>query len=149
MPDRQLSLFPGRRRRRELRHPVHRPAPAEPVRDGTDGRAEGTWLASGGRRHLMTHALPVVVAALYRFASFDDHAALRAPLEAVCREAGIKGTLLLAPEGLNGTIAGTREGVDRVLAHIRALSGCAARSEERRVGKECVSTCRSRWSPYQ
>src|SRR3546814_16709085 len=26
--------------------------------------------------------------------------------------------------------------------------GCAARSEERRVGKECVSTCRSRWSPY-
>src|SRR3546814_1108178 len=25
---------------------------------------------------------------------------------------------------------------------------CAARSEERRVGKECVSTCRSRWSPY-
>src|SRR3546814_13914627 len=41
-------------------------------------------------------------------------------------EAGIKGTLLLAPEGINGTIAGTREGVDRVLAHIRALSGCAA-----------------------
>src|SRR3546814_12912619 len=26
--------------------------------------------------------------------------------------------------------------------------GCLARSEERRVGKECVSTCRSRWSPY-
>src|SRR3546814_3887528 len=26
--------------------------------------------------------------------------------------------------------------------------GCASRSEERRVGKECVSTCRSRWSPY-
>src|SRR3546814_10736989 len=25
---------------------------------------------------------------------------------------------------------------------------CCARSEERRVGKECVSTCRSRWSPY-
>src|SRR3546814_4724360 len=28
------------------------------------------------------------------------------------------------------------------------LSCCAFRSEERRVGKECVSTCRSRWSPY-
>src|SRR3546814_16690397 len=26
--------------------------------------------------------------------------------------------------------------------------GLAGRSEERRVGKECVSTCRSRWSPY-
>src|SRR3546814_1781253 len=28
------------------------------------------------------------------------------------------------------------------------LTRCIARSEERRVGKECVSTCRSRWSPY-
>src|SRR3546814_8284242 len=28
------------------------------------------------------------------------------------------------------------------------LERCAVRSEERRVGKECVSTCRSRWSPY-
>src|SRR3546814_1012994 len=28
------------------------------------------------------------------------------------------------------------------------LAACAGRSEERRVGKECVSTCRSRWSPY-
>src|SRR3546814_7029234 len=29
-----------------------------------------------------------------------------------------------------------------------AAQGAAERSEERRVGKECVSTCRSRWSPY-
>ena len=29
-----------------------------------------------------------------------------------------------------------------------ATSKIYARSEERRVGKECVSTCRSRWSPY-
>src|SRR3546814_3638406 len=29
------------------------------------------------------------------------------------------------------------------------LARCGGRSEERRVGKECVSTCRSRWSPYQ
>src|SRR3546814_10143240 len=29
-----------------------------------------------------------------------------------------------------------------------ASLGCPNRSEERRVGKECVSTCRSRWSPY-
>ena len=28
------------------------------------------------------------------------------------------------------------------------VSGLSMRSEERRVGKECVSTCRSRWSPY-
>src|SRR3546814_1585625 len=31
---------------------------------------------------------------------------------------------------------------------INFLDGCALRSEERRVGNECVSTCRSRWSPY-
>src|SRR3546814_12939177 len=36
-----------------------------------------------------------------------------------------------------------------VSTFIAALPGHAApRSEERRVGKECVSTCRSRWSPY-
>src|SRR3546814_6966611 len=32
--------------------------------------------------------------------------------------------------------------------HARRAQGHPARSEERRVGKECVSTCRSRWSPY-
>src|SRR3546814_10754731 len=32
--------------------------------------------------------------------------------------------------------------------HCRRVGGCRQRSEERRVGKECVSTCRSRWSPY-
>ena len=37
----------------------------------------------------------------------------------------MKGSLLLAREGINGTIAGTREGIDAVLAHIRALPGCA------------------------
>src|SRR3546814_16921388 len=33
-------------------------------------------------------------------------------------------------------------------AHQAAVTGMLARSEERRVGQECVSTCRSRWSPY-
>ena len=69
--------------------------------------------------------LPVCVAALYRFSSFDNCAGLRGGLEAVCAAQGIKGTLLLAPEGVNGTIAGTAEGIEAVLAHIRALPGCA------------------------
>src|SRR3546814_11000058 len=34
------------------------------------------------------------------------------------------------------------------MAEIAAVAGAQRRSEERRVGKECVSTCRSRWSPY-
>src|SRR3546814_19742838 len=37
--------------------------------------------------------------------------------------------------------------LSRINVHSAAM-GWAARSEERRVGKECVSTCRSRWSPY-
>ncbi len=67
----------------------------------------------------------VRVAALYRFARFDDCASLRAPLEQVCRDNGVRGTLLLAAEGINGTIAGPAAGIDRVLGHIRALPDCA------------------------
>ena len=66
-----------------------------------------------------------IVAALYRFTPFPDPAALRGPLLAACKAAGVKGTLLLAPEGINGTIAGPRAGIDAVLAHVRALPGCA------------------------
>ena len=65
------------------------------------------------------------VAALYRFAPFDDPAALRQPLIDLCAAQGVKGTLLLAREGVNGTIAGSADGVAAVIAHIRALPGCA------------------------
>ncbi|SPH24108.1 hypothetical protein DEA8626_03157 [Defluviimonas aquaemixtae] len=67
----------------------------------------------------------ITVAALYRFTPFPDPAVLRGPLLSVCEDAGVKGTLLLAREGVNGTIAGPRAGIDAVLAHIRALPGCA------------------------
>lgn len=73
----------------------------------------------------MTGAAPLCVAALYRFTAFADCAALRAPLLAACESAGVRGTLLLAPEGLNGTIAGPAEGIATVLDHIRSLPGCA------------------------
>jgi UPF0176 protein len=65
----------------------------------------------------------VRVAALYRFAPVADPAAVRDRLQAVCDAAEIKGTLLIAPEGLNGTIAGSQAGVDTVLAAITALPG--------------------------
>ena len=67
----------------------------------------------------------LTVAALYQFTRLTDYAAIREPLEQECRAAGVRGTLLLAPEGVNGTIAGPRAGIDRVLAAIRALPGCA------------------------
>ncbi|MBO9707774.1 MAG: rhodanese-related sulfurtransferase [Caulobacter sp.] len=66
------------------------------------------------------------VAALYRFTTFDDPAALQGPLAALCCGLGVKGTLLLAREGINGTIAGRPEAIEAVLAHIRALPGCDA-----------------------
>lgn len=65
------------------------------------------------------------IAALYHFTSFDDPVALRGPLYDCCAENDVRGTLLLAREGINGTIAGPRAGIDAVLAHIRALPGCA------------------------
>jgi len=65
------------------------------------------------------------VAALYRFTRFDDPAAIRGPLAALCCGLGVKGTLLLAREGINGTIAGEDAAIEAVLAHIRALPGCA------------------------
>ena len=65
------------------------------------------------------------VAALYHFTRFPDPAALRPALLDVCDKAGTTGSLLLAQEGINGTFAGSRAGVDAVLAHIRALPGCA------------------------
>ena len=64
------------------------------------------------------------IAALYHFARFDDPAALKPPLDALCAEHGVEGTLLLAREGVNGTIAGPRAGIDAVIAHLRALPGC-------------------------
>jgi UPF0176 protein len=67
----------------------------------------------------------LTVAALYQFTRFPDPAALKPGLIEVCTTHGVKGSLLLAPEGINGTIAGTRTGIDAALAAIRALPGCA------------------------
>ena len=60
-----------------------------------------------------------LTAALYKFVELPDHAALQAPLLAICDAHGIKGTLLLAAEGINGTIAGLPDDVHAVLAYLR------------------------------
>jgi len=65
------------------------------------------------------------IAALYHFTRFADPDALRAPLLRLAEAEGVTGSLLIAGEGINGTIAGPRAGIDAVLAHIRALPGCA------------------------
>jgi len=67
----------------------------------------------------------LIVTALYHFTRFDDPDALRSGLRKICEDGGVRGTLLLAPEGINGTIAGPRAGIDAVLTAIRGLPGCA------------------------
>jgi UPF0176 protein len=70
--------------------------------------------------------LPVCVAALYQFTRFPDAESLKAPLLALCEGLSVKGTLLLANEGLNGTLAGSDAAIGQLLDHVRALPGCAA-----------------------
>ncbi|MFT7404539.1 rhodanese-related sulfurtransferase [Zhongshania sp.] len=76
-----------------------------------------------------------VVAALYKFVSLPDYHEMREPLLDVCLQAGVKGTILLAAEGVNGTIAGSRQGVDTVLTYMRADSRLADLSHKESFDK--------------
>jgi len=68
---------------------------------------------------------PVRVAALYRFARLDAFETLRAPLAAFCCGRGIRGTLLLAHEGINGTVAGSEAAIAELIDYIEAIDGLA------------------------
>jgi UPF0176 protein len=60
-----------------------------------------------------------LTAALYKFVSLPDYQALQAPILETCIAHNIKGTLLLALEGINGTIAGKTEDIHAVLDYLR------------------------------
>lgn len=62
----------------------------------------------------------IVVSALYHFVQLNDYEDMRKPLYDYLVENHIKGTILLAKEGINGTIAGTQDAIDRLHAHLRA-----------------------------
>ena len=61
----------------------------------------------------------ILIAAFYKFVDLPDVASLRQPLLDRCQNAGVKGTILLAGEGINGVIAGTSAGVESALTHLR------------------------------
>ncbi len=61
-----------------------------------------------------------VVATLYKFAKLPDFAEKREPLLSYCQGQDVKGTILLAEEGINGTIAGSRQAIDSVLWFVRS-----------------------------
>lgn len=61
----------------------------------------------------------IVVAALYSFVDLPEYQDLREPLTNFCEKHDIKGTLLLAEEGINGTVAGSQAAIDALLAYLR------------------------------
>ncbi|MEW5966858.1 MAG: sulfurtransferase [Pseudomonadota bacterium] len=63
--------------------------------------------------------MPVVNISCYKFVGLDDREALRADLKARCDALDLKGTILLAPEGINVFLAGMREAIDAIVAHLR------------------------------
>ncbi len=65
------------------------------------------------------------IAALYRFARFTDPDTIAAELRSLCADLGTCGTLIVAGEGINGTVAGNEAAIDMLIAHIRALPDCA------------------------
>ncbi|MBT3996525.1 MAG: rhodanese-related sulfurtransferase [Chloroflexi bacterium] len=66
------------------------------------------------------------VAALYHFAKIEDPEQKQTPLLNLCRAEGITGTLILAEEGINGTIDGPQKGIDAILAHLHSWPGVDA-----------------------
>jgi len=85
--------------------------------------------------------MKIIVAALYHFSTLDDYQTMREPLQLFCVEHGIKGSLLLAQEGINGTVAGSRENIDKLLIHLR--------SDERLQGLEHKESLASEWPFYR
>src|SRR6478736_9661035 len=63
--------------------------------------------------------MPYKVAAFYQFAALPDFAELRQPLRAICARFKLKGSVLLAHEGINGTLAGEPKAIDDFVAELQ------------------------------
>ena len=61
-----------------------------------------------------------VVSAMYHFARLDDYKLIQPKLKKLMKDNGIKGTLLLAREGINGTVSGTAEAIDKLHKFLRS-----------------------------
>jgi UPF0176 protein len=76
------------------------------------------------------------IAAFYQFAPLADYAAYRTPLLELAKAHGLSGSILLAAEGVNGTIAGTKSGIDAMLDEVRALPGCGGLEHKESLSQE-------------
>src|ERR1700744_5290607 len=63
--------------------------------------------------------MPYKVVAFYPFVALPDFRELRAPLRAFCANLGLKGSVLLAAEGINGTLAGSEDGIAALVEELR------------------------------
>jgi UPF0176 protein len=63
--------------------------------------------------------MPCKVAAFYQFTGLPDFRELRAPLRGICADLGLKGSVLLAHEGINGTLAGAADAIDELVHALR------------------------------
>lgn len=61
-----------------------------------------------------------VIAAMYKFVHLADYESMQPRLLSFCQERNIKGTILLAEEGINGTVAGTRMAIDELLNYFKS-----------------------------
>jgi UPF0176 protein len=82
----------------------------------SDGKTASLAMSAAS---VQADALPYVNIAAYKFITFDDTVEKRPAFRALCDELGLKGTILLTPEGINLFLAGLREPIDRFLAWLR------------------------------
>jgi UPF0176 protein len=68
---------------------------------------------------LVNGGMALKVAAFYQFVALPDFRTLRAPLHVLCTQLGLKGSVLLAHEGINGTLAGPAEAIDTLIDEFR------------------------------
>jgi UPF0176 protein len=84
--------------------------------------------------------MPLTVAAFYQFVALPDFRQLREPLRAICGDLGLKGSVLLADEGINGTLAGDADAVGRLIDALRdgALFGGRLDNLELKFSESCA-----------
>ena len=66
---------------------------------------------------------PVIIAAFYQFRVLENYLDIKPPLLAFCKENELKGTVLLAREGINSTLCGARQGIDALFVYLREAWG--------------------------
>ncbi|MCG8490324.1 MAG: rhodanese-related sulfurtransferase [Sneathiellales bacterium] len=77
-----------------------------------------------------------VIAALYKFVPLPDYKEMQPKILKVCMDNNIYGTLLLAEEGINGTVAGPREGIETLLGYLRSDERLAGFSHKEAINEE-------------